>query len=200
LNKPVVAAFDFDKTITTCDTFFPFLTHTVGYFRTGLCLLVTAPALFFSLFSPTPRQKAKEIVLSWFFKGMPATEFQKKADHFAEHGLHNYLRPIALKRIQWHRQQGHRCVLVSASVENYIYPWASKVGFQDTLASRLAITPSGTISGLFMGRNCRGHEKVRRLEELLGPRSSYTLYAYGDSKGDREMLALADFSFYQYIP
>jgi len=32
---------------------------------------------------------------------------------------------------------------------------------------------------------------------LLGSRDSYTLYAYGDSRGDKELLSAADFSFYK---
>jgi phosphatidylglycerophosphatase C len=38
---------------------------------------------------------------------------------------------------------------------------------------------------------------MRRLETLLGPRDGYTLYAYGDSRGDKALLSAADFPFYK---
>ncbi|WP_233464857.1 haloacid dehalogenase-like hydrolase [Paraburkholderia madseniana] len=47
----------------------------------------------------------------------------------------------------------------------------------------------------FYGRlpspNCWGPEKVRRLQRRFGDSQPRVLYVYGDSRGDREMLALA---------
>lgn len=196
-SKPIVAAFDFDKTITDRDTFIPFLLHTVGYFKAGCCLVWNAPKLIAACFNQDVRRRAKEAILTSLFKGMPLTAFQQLAKNFAEEKLQAYIRPQAIKRVQWHLQQGHYCIIVSASIENYILPWALNNGFRNLLASRLEVTPSGNITGSLVGKNCRGEEKVRRLEELLGPRSAYTLYAYGDSNGDKEMLASADFAFYR---
>ncbi|MCB1149091.1 MAG: HAD-IB family hydrolase, partial [Chlamydiia bacterium] len=57
----------------------------------------------------------------------------------------------------------------------------------------------GVLTGKLLGANCRGPEKVRRILETFGPKESYLLYAYGDSAGDREMLALADHPFFRKI-
>jgi phosphatidylglycerophosphatase C len=50
----------------------------------------------------------------------------------------------------------------------------------------------GIATGNLDGPNCRGPEKVTRLHEWLGDRSTVNVVAYGDSAGDREMLADAD--------
>ena len=50
------------------------------------------------------------------------------------------------------------------------------------------------ITGRFKTPNCYGQQKVERLLELEPARDTYLLYAYGDSLGDRELLALADYS------
>ena len=44
------------------------------------------------------------------------------------------------------------------------------------------------------GLNCRAAEKVRRLDHWLAERdlTNATIWAYGDSNGDRELLAAAD--------
>ena len=44
------------------------------------------------------------------------------------------------------------------------------------------------------GANCRAAEKVRRLEEWLATQhiDQATIWAYGDSEGDRELLQRAD--------
>jgi phosphoserine phosphatase len=47
------------------------------------------------------------------------------------------------------------------------------------------------ITGKLSTANCYGPEKVNRLKKLLSMDDYSTIYAYGDSKGDREMLALA---------
>ena len=44
--------------------------------------------------------------------------------------------------------------------------------------------------------NCYGQEKVNRFLQVEPDRKSYVLYAYGDSSGDKEMIALADVGTY----
>ena len=102
-----------------------------------------------------------------------------------------------MQRLQWHKKQGHRCILVSASLEIYLRPWATKLGFSYILGSRLEQIDNNRTSGKLLGENCFGPEKMRRIESLLGPRDGYTLYAYGDSRGDKELLSAADFPFYK---
>jgi phosphatidylglycerophosphatase C len=122
---------------------------------------------------------------------------QQYAQQFAEQKLPSLLRSEAMQRLAWHRQQGHRCVVVSASLEIYLRPWASTAGFDDILGSRLETLADGRTTGNLLGENCFGAEKMRRLETLLGSRDGYTLYAYGDSRGDKELLSAADYPFYK---
>jgi phosphatidylglycerophosphatase C len=55
----------------------------------------------------------------------------------------------------------------------------------------------GRVTGRLAGANCYGPEKVRRLLALNPERESYTLFAYGDGRGDRELLAAADHPYYR---
>lgn len=48
---------------------------------------------------------------------------------------------------------------------------------------------NGILTGRFLSANCYGQEKVNRLLEKEPERDSYILYAYGDSRRDRELLA-----------
>jgi phosphatidylglycerophosphatase C len=47
------------------------------------------------------------------------------------------------------------------------------------------------LTGRLDGLNVRASQKALRLAEILGP-GPVELWAYGDSAGDREMLAMAD--------
>jgi len=196
-EKPVVAAFDFDGTLTRRDTLFPFLLHVAGPVKFSykiLLLLVTLAGYALGLIR---NDKAKVKVLRCFLANMEMANLQQYAQQFAEQKIPSLLRSEAMQRLAWHRQQGHRCVVVSASLEIYLRPWASTAGFDDILGSRLETLADGRTSGNLLGENCFGAEKMHRLETLLGSRDGYTLYAYGDSRGDKELLSAADYPFYK---
>ncbi len=199
-SKPVVAAFDFDGTLTRRDTLLPFLLHALGTAAVMRHALVLSPTLAGYALGLIRNDVAKERVFAQTISGTGIDVLRDKAAEFAEHKLPGLVRPEALRRFDWHRKQGHRCVVISASLELYVKPWALKTGFDDVMASRLETREDGTITGNLSGGNCFGIEKVRRLEALLGARSGYTLYAYGDSRGDRELLSAADHAYYRRMP
>lgn len=91
-------------------------------------------------------------------------------------------------RIDQHRREGKKLILVSASTENYMRFVAETLGFDALLAT--PIEADGTIR-----RNCKGEKKVQRIEAWLNENSltaDYaSSYAYGDSKSDLPMLRLA---------
>lgn len=199
-DKPIVAAFDFDGTLTRRDTLFPFLLYVVGPAVFARHMLVLSPVLAAYGLGLMRNDVAKVRVLTRFLRGMNIDALQEKATQFALQELPHLLRNEAMQRLAWHKKQGHRCVVISASLELYVHPWAIKAGFDDVIASHLETQTDGRISGNLAGKNCYGSEKIRRLETLLGPISAYALYAYGDSRGDKELLAAADHAYYRHMP
>ncbi len=198
--KPVVAAFDFDGTLTRRDTLFPFLLHTLGKMAFVRNMIVLLPTLAGYALGLVRNDIAKEKVFVRCLAGMSMDALRQKGEQFAANVLPGLLRPEAMRRLNWHKKLGHRCVVISASLELYVRPWAINAGFDDVIATLLQIDEAGLVSGKFAGANCFGIEKVRRLQALLGDRDGYTLYAYGDSRGDMELLSSADYAYYQQIP
>lgn len=193
----VVAAFDFDGTLTYRDTLLPFLFSIAGY-ATGTCKLIAqAPQLAIQLLKQASRQEIKEGFLTRFLQHTPIQEARKYGEKFAQDTLQQRLNPQAMQRLQWHLDQRHRCILVSANLDLYLEPWGKLAGFHDIVTSQCEVGNDNTLTGKLQGLNCWGPEKARRLAELLGPRHGYTLYAYGNSRGDQELLALADYPFYR---
>jgi HAD superfamily hydrolase (TIGR01490 family) len=193
----VVAAFDFDGTLTRHDTLFPFLLHTAGYYNFFIKIIYLSIYLAAYAAGLIRNDIAKIKVLRTFLNNMDMSILQKHAQSFAENKLPHLLRNEAMQRFEWHKQQGHRCVIVSASLELYLRPWAKQAGFNDVLGSHLEVLDDDRTSGNLNGENCFGPEKIKRLNALLGPREGYTLYAYGDSRGDKELLSAADYPFYK---
>lgn len=199
-DKPVVAAFDFDGTLTRRETLLPFLLHTLGAARVARDTLLLSPTLAGYALKWIPNAVAKERVFIRCLSGMRLDELQRQGESFARQVVPGLLREEAMRRFAWHKRQGHRCVVISASMELYVRPWAQQAGFDEVLATRMLADANGRITGQLAGANCYGPEKLRRLEESLGTRTGYTLYAYGDTRGDRELLSSADYPYYRVFP
>ncbi|MGO9013522.1 MAG: HAD family hydrolase [Dissulfurispiraceae bacterium] len=190
-----LALFDFDGTITRKDSFADFFLHTVGGIRFSLGFLVMSPVIALYKLGVIANDKAKEMVLSHFFKGWNINEFKETAQHYSNERLPGLVRKEAMERLLWHKEQGHVVVVISASIECWLEGWCSMYGV-DLIATKLECK-DGKLTGRFSTENCYGGEKVRRLREKYVPEAFDYIYAYGDSQGDREMLQLADEPYYQ---
>lgn len=195
--RNIVAAFDFDGTLTTRDSLMPFLTYSFGYKRVIFGLFTLLPTFIKFKMGSIGRQQTKEAILTKFLQGLSHAAIQALAEAFAINKLDMLIKPMALEKLIWHQRSGNRCIVISASIETYLLPWARRHGIDDVIASRLAVDSKGLVTGRLAGNNCWGAEKVRRLDALLGDRASYTLYAYGDSRGDQELLNYADYPFFR---
>lgn len=194
--KPIIAAFDFDGTITTKDMLLSFLCQLNTRSENILNSIKLIPTLFAYKLGLISNHSAKQKLLSQFIQNFSLSDLQNIAENFAKTKIPVYIRPDALERIRWHQAQKHQCILISAGLEIYLKPWAENMGFDQIIATQLEVEDQKT-QGKIKGQNCFGPEKVKRLLEIAGPRENFILYAYGDSRGDRELLAIADYRFYQ---
>lgn len=193
--KPNLALFDFDGTITHKDTFLEFIQHSKGrfVFMAGFALL--SPALVGMKLKLLPNSRVKEWALRVFFSGRTIESFDESCADFASKKLPGLVRTKALKEILAHKKQGHRVVIVSASAENWIRKWADE--HQVELIATKLETANGRITGNLCGLNCNGKEKVERIREHINLKDYKYIYAYGDSRGDMEMLRIATHSYYK---
>ena len=187
--------FDFDGTITTSDSFIKFIRFVVGDIRFILGMTVLSPMLVAYKLRLIPNYTAKQAVLSYFFKGMSEAQFQSTARDYSLKNIDAILRPKAMAKIAWHKEQEHKIVVVSASIESWLKPWCNQHGL-DLIATKLEIK-EGIVTGKLLTKNCYGMEKVRRVKERYNLDDYDHIYAYGDSRGDKELLELADEGFYQ---
>lgn len=186
-----VAAFDLDGTLTRRDTLLPFLCLVSGRTRTGAALSRHARDLTMAVAGHGDRDAVKQSVLTRLLAGRPYRQVTDQAQGFAAKVHATGLRKDLLARWTWHRDQGHQLVIVSASLAEYLEPLGKLLGADAVLCSRLQIDAAGLMTGRLEGENCRGQEKVKRLTAWLGGTPT-TLWAYGDSSGDRQLLEHAD--------
>ncbi len=196
-DRRTLAVFDFDGTLSDRHTFWRYLRFIATppvFWAKVLCFLL--PEVFGVLLGRRNLMDARAGFIALFLAGMPADVEARHARRFIDGPLRDWIRPEALRRLAWHRQQGHLTVLVSNAPENYLVDWGKSVGFDHVCGTRLR-TRDGRLTGEVDGDNCVNAEKVRRLVQTVGQLDQSFVYAYGDSDGDTELLAVADRPFYR---
>jgi len=189
-----VAAFDLDGTLTRRDTLVPFLMRVRGRGPVLRALAANTPSLARAALTAEARHRAKEALLIATLGGWWLEELQPVADAYAADVYETALRPDRVARLRWHQEQGHEVVIVSASPELYLAPLGRVLGVRAVLATGLEVDAAGRLTGRLWGDNVRGAEKVARLDAWLEGDPA-EVWAYGDSDGDRELLARADHGF-----
>lgn len=187
-----IVAFDFDGTLTTKDTLIEFIRYACGTGAFVKGFLSYAHLLVLMKLGLYPNWKAKQKVFSYFFEGMKIEEFDGLCQRFAKDNQH-LLRPKGIEAIQQALDKGAEVLIVSASIDNWVQPFFAEV---KVLGTQVEVI-DGKLSGRFLTKNCYGQEKVNRILALFPNRSEYHLTAYGDSRGDKELLAFADESDYK---
>jgi len=180
----VVAVFDFDGTITCTDSLLPFCRQVAGSFPAFLFgLLACSPILLLLALGVVSNHRAKEVVLRRFLRGRKTSDLEDAIAEFIPKRLDPLLNRAALDRIAWHQSNHHQLIILSASPELYLVPWAGRYGISAVLGTRFDLSTSR-----ISGRNCRGAEKIARLEAFLGPLHEYDLHVYADSSSDLPLL------------
>jgi len=196
-TRPTLAAFDVDGTITERDCVVPFMRRFSSAVAIGGRLGLQAHRLVPATVRKD-RDRIKELASAAVFRGRSERELREQGADFAQLVHDRWLRSDTISRLREHQRAGDMTVFVSASYEAYLDPLADLLGVDGVVATRLA-SSNGVLTGLLDGANCRGAEKVRRLHAWLaqhradvGGRPGLRVVAYGDSPGDRELLADAD--------
>lgn len=187
-DVPIVA-FDFDGTLTIRDSFTAFLRWRAGPARWALGLAKLTPAVL-TYAHDRDRGRIKAASVREFLGGTDRATLEAEAERFAEFIWPRFIRPDALACWQdWGRRGAHR-VIVTASPEITVAPFARRLGAEALLGTHMAFDAGDRVTGAFTGANCRGEEKVRRLRTAYGD-DLHLAAAYGDTSGDTEMLAFA---------
>lgn len=189
-QKKTLALFDFDKTITDRDTFLPFLIFSFGWIRTILVLSFLFPQALICIAGFMSRKKFKEKVFKLTIKGWTKEKFREVAQDFYKQKVKSFLRKPALDEIKMHLSNNADVSLVSASPEDWLWPFTEDLGI-NLIGTRLEIK-NDRYTGNIVGGNCRREEKVNRVKEVYDLERYSDIYAYGDSKGDKEMLEMSN--------
>ena len=200
----VIAAFDFDGTLTKRDTLMPFLARGLGWPRFLLALLKCSPWLLGFALRAVPNHVAKQKLMQATLTNKTTTEIDDWTSRWLAQSFPGQTQSWAIARLTEHQQAGHCCVMVSASPDLYLKRVAQQLGFDALLCTEMVVM-DGQLTGDMKTPNCYGEQKVLRLKAWMAERfgkdaEHAVLYAYGDTSGDKPMLRLAMQAFYRGKP
>lgn len=190
-----IHAFDFDGTLTRSDSLLGIIRHQRGTSGLMRVLILHAPKLLMMKAGQYPNWKVKQKVFRMCFGGMTLDDFNALCEDYArkQKGI---LRTDGMRCVDEALRRGCKVVIISASIDNWVRPFFQGREGIEIAGTQIEVV-DGKLTGRFLTRNCYGSEKVARLLELYPDRKSYRLVAYGDSRGDRELLAYADEAHYR---
>lgn len=195
--KPIqMIAFDFDGTITTKDTFALFLRYWAGTPRWLFNLFKLLPIFIAYTLKLIDRNKVKRHVVRTFFKNANEKTLNQRANQFANEIIPRLIRPEALKTLKKKNVAPNKLYIVSASINHYLDVWAKNNGIKHVIATNLQVV-DGYLTGELSGPNCWGQGKITKIAAEMAQTPYELVEAYGDTRGDREMLHAAQASYYK---
>lgn len=196
-EKQILSVFDFDGTLTYHDSFIPFLKFAFGRRQfTAKILRLVGPSLRCFRRKLT-RDELKEVLITTFLAGRDEKWLQGKAEAYCQQYWEKLMRPAGLLAVAAELASGAEVTLCSASPMQVLRPFAEKLGVK--LIGTQLESVDGVLTGRIVGHNCRCIHKIKRLESVYGPLSQYHLRAWGDTRGDYEMLATASDAYWRHF-
>ncbi|WP_082356598.1 HAD-IB family hydrolase [Pseudomonas nunensis] len=193
----VLSVFDFDGTLTRHDSFVPFLKYAFGKLEFAKRLrLLAGPGVRY-LTRRLSRDELKARLIAAFLTDAKEEWVRHKAAEFCGLYWTRLMRPAGLASVAAERQAGSEVTLCSASPALVLKPFADRLNIK-LIATELEVV-DGRLTGRISGDNCRCEAKVRRLEAVYGDLTQYRLRAWGDTRGDHELLAAAQDAHWRHF-
>ena len=189
-------AFDFDGTITTADTLAKFFRYYAGTPRWALKILKLSPIFIGYILKIVPRDTVKAHLCRVFFKGADANTFNARAAQFAREVIPGLIRPKALEALKEKNRPPYTLYIVSASISSYLDVWAQDNDIERVIATNLDVV-DGYLTGELSGPNCWGPGKITKIRSEMADKPFILAEAYGDTRGDKEMLHAAQVSYFK---
>lgn len=190
-----IHVFDFDGTLTSSDSFVALIRFAHGDAATVRGLLACSAWLVLMKLRLYDNGKAKQRVFAHFFAGMAERDFSALGQRFADANA-RIMRTKALGCMRNQLRQGHRVIVVSASMSQWVKPFLTPMmqteGADITVIGTEPEVSGGLLTGRFATPNCYGQQKVERLKALVPSREGVKIIAYGDSLGDKQLMEYAD--------
>lgn len=188
-----LAIFDIDYTITKRETLMEFFKYMIKKDKRNIRYLPRALYCgLMYLIKVYDEKRVKEGFLK-FIEGINEDELSELTSEFFESTLKNILYDDAIKMMKELKSQGYDIYLISASPEFYVKEFYKIKEVDRVIGTKFKFENKSFIRKMD-GENCKGEEKVRRLQEVLKEKNIQVdfknSYMFSDSLSDKPLLDL----------
>lgn len=184
-----VAAFDLDKTIISVNSarLIVQASRRIGLMRKRDYLR----AILFSIIYKFDLRDANKIVadMTKWLKGIKEDEIIRLMDKHVIGDVLELIRPEIVKRMEQHRKENARLVMLSSAMPYICGPIAKHMKMDDVVSSNLEVI-DGKLTGKSLGKLNFGKQKAVTMKQFC-EENNYSLaesYYYGDAFTDRFVL------------
>lgn len=183
------AIFDVDHTLINGDSMFSMLFFAISkktmiIFYTPI-ILIKIILYSFKIINLKSAKEAIYVPLKYLT--------EKELEEFYYKVLLKKINPKVMKKLNFHKEQGCKILLVSASPEVYLQYFLKNSSIDTIIGTKLKII-DGKYTNKIDGQNCKGSEKVSRIKHYLNENNLEidfdNSFAYSDSLSDKPMLSL----------
>ena len=192
-----LSVFDFDGTLTYHDSFIPFLKFAFGRRKFARRIIRMVFPTLRCFRRKLTRDELEEVLIKTFLTDIKEEWLKEKAEAFCKAYWSKLMRPAGLLAVAEEINRHAEVTICSASPAMVLQPFADRLGIK-LIGTTLEVV-DGVLTGKIIGNNCRCGEKIKRLERVYGDLTQYHLRAWGDSRGDHELLYAAQDPHWRYF-
>lgn len=188
-----LAIFDVDYTLTKKETLLEFYSFCTKNKISNLKYIprVIYSGLMFGL-NIYDEKKTKQTFLK-FIRNMDEDSLKELVHRYYKERLSNILYKDGIDELKRLKNEGYMVILVSASPEFYLNELYDIEEVDIIIGTRFEFK-DGIFTGKMVGENCKGKEKVKRLEAMLSSKKIVPNYKesmmFSDSLSDKPLLDL----------
>ncbi|MGS0691522.1 HAD-IB family hydrolase [Shewanella sp. 30m-9] len=182
--------FDFDGTLTQQDMFTKFILYSATPVRLVLGMVFMSPLYLLYKLGIIPARRLRPFVSFLAFAGRNKQQVEAIGQVYADKIIPSHIRLDAMQTLKQHQADGATIVLVSASLDLYLKPWCQMMNIE-LICSEMAYHEQ-RYTGYYSADDCSCHVKADKVSKQFDLSQYNIIYAYGDTKEDLAMLALAD--------
>jgi len=189
----VLAVFDMDETLISCDSSTLWLAYLVEKGLAPAAMLETEKAMMQAYHRG---ELSMQIYMDYTLAPLAGTsvaEIDDLANDYVSRIVPHMVFPQALAQLQWHREQQHTVLIISATADFIVRKVAALLGVVDVIAIELEQC-QGLYTGSTQGVLSFREGKVQRLSAWLEAHNQALSgsYGYSDSVNDLPLLEAVD--------
>lgn len=186
--KRLIAIYDFDGTIYKRDSFIEFFKFILKKHPGRICYF-PVQLIYFILFSfkliNAGTFKEKFLI---YLRGFSIEQLKSEINKFWTYEFPGNFNDEVIATINENRAKNTEIIIISASPELFIEPLKDVLHYDNLIGTQII---SEGIALKLSGKNCRGPEKISRLNNKMGNSDFFITEAYSDNSDDTDLLKMA---------